>query len=327
MQPENPLPPEATLRHPGMGPDLPAKYRRAVTPRCRCCDRRRLQWLGQLPDASVFAGTRLKRPLAGGALYRCLDCAFVFRAPICSKKRYDALYRAGAVSAWEKGERTDHALVRQALTRHLRAGKVIDIGCSSGSLLMPLTKRYETFGAEINAASASIAESRGIRILAGDIADVAQLPYLFDAVISCDVIEHVVNPLEFMHTLLSKTRSQGIVIISTGNAACWSWRLFGSRFWYCYLPEHISFISPRWFKRYTRPDIFAHLDADIIETRRFVYGPEPSWLAKAIRFIGMAMFRLSPALYYRLLPQAKQQHIPVGRGITRDHFLTVLRKR
>lgn len=291
-------------------------------PRCRCCASPRLWSRGRLPDAQIFAGARLDHPLPGGILYRCGDCGFVFRAPIFSKQAYDALYRAGDSTTWEEEQRKDHALVREALCAHLASGDILDVGCSGGSLLMPLVGRYSTFGAEINLEAAHIAETRGIHIVAHDMDEVAQLPRTFDAVVSCDVIEHLANPLEFMQMLLAKTSGKGLVIVSSGNPAAWSWQLFGSRFWYCYLPEHLSFVSPAWFEHFAD-----YLGVDIVQTRRFVYSPDFPWHGKALRLALMALFRLSPKLYYRLLPPAKRHNIPVGRGITRDHFVIVLRKR
>lgn len=302
---------------------------------CRCCGSSDVQSRGEIPDAKVFAGAQLEQPLPGGKLYYCHDCKFVFRAPIFSKQTYDALYRAGVSTTWDEEQRLDQELVRESLQTYLSSGSVLDIGCSAGSLLMPLVNKYATFGAEINVAAANIAEARGVHIVAHDLDEVALLPNVFDAVVNCDVIEHVVNPLEFMHMLLAKTRVNGLVIISTGNASAWSWRLLGSRFWYCYLPEHISFVSPAWFEHYTRqPNQLGanqvgtgHLHADIIQIKRFVYSPEFPWRGKALRLVLMTLFRMSPKFYYKLLPKAKRQNIPVGRGITRDHFLIVLRKR
>jgi len=327
--------------------DNPLEGRIESTLVCRCCGSKNVRSRGKLPDAKVFAGAQLEQPLPGGKLYHCNNCKFVFRAPIFSKQSYDALYRAGVSTTWNDEQRIDHELVREALQTYLTSGTVLDVGCSAGNLLMPLTDRYYTFGAEINIEAADMAEARGVHIVTHDLADVAQLPRVFDAVVSCDVIEHVVNPLELMQMLLAKTSANGLVIISTGNAYAWSWRLLGSRFWYCYLPEHISFVSPAWFEHYTRQPWSnqtgsnrmesnqtgsnqpgtSQLDADIIQIKRFIYSPKFPWRGKALRLVLMTLFRISPKLYYRLLPKAKRHNIPVGRGITRDHFLIVLRKR
>lgn len=295
---------------------------------CRCCDNERLDARGRLPDARVFAGTLLEHALTGGSLYACPHCGFVFRHPICSKQTYDALYRAGKATTWDEAGRVDQELVRSALCTFLQAGTVLDVGCGSGNLLMPLGAAFAKFGVEINAEAARIAEARGVRIVAQDLEQIAPgseptpgTPQQFDAVVACDVIEHVANPLAFLRLLLAKTRPGGLVVVSTGNADAWSWRLAGSRFWYCFLPEHISFVSPAWFRHYA-----AELRSDIVEVKEYVYSAGYSRFGKALRLALMALFRIAPRLYYHLLPAAKRNHIPVGRGITRDHFVIVLRK-
>ena len=186
---------------------------------------------------------------------------------------------------------------------------------------MPLVGHFTACGVEINRAAAVMAETRGINVVAHDLERIADVARLFDAIVSCDVIEHVSCPFEFVRLLLSKTAHGGVIVISTANADAWSWRFFGSRFWYCYPPEHISFVSPAWFDHYA-PALGAH----VLMFQRFVYSPERSPAAKAIRLLLMVLFWMSPVLYYRLLPSSKRNYIPVGRGITQDHFVVVLRK-
>ena len=287
---------------------------------CRCCGSRRTRSLGKLPVARIFAGSQLDRALPGGVLYRCLDCLLVFRDPIFSKSEYDALYRAGNATTWEEEDRLDQSLVRETLSAFLKQGSVLDIGCGAGNLLMPLVDRYRTHGAEINVQAAAIAETRGIRIIANDLDDMPSAQ-TFDAVIACDVIEHMTDPLEFLRRMLAMTASKGYVIITTGNAEAWSWRMAGSRFWYCFLPEHISFVSPRWFSRHA-----PGLGARVMQSVPFTYSPQFTTPGRELRLALMALFRISPTLYYRLLPRIKRNNIPVGRGITRDHFLVTLQK-
>jgi SAM-dependent methyltransferase len=292
-----------------------------VTVRCRCCGGRNVIGRGKIPDSRNFAGRLLPAPLAGGSLFRCASCAFVFRFPIYTQSEYDALYREGSSSTWDDTDRIDHELVRDAVRRHSRAGSVLDVGCGGGRLLMPLAGQYSTFGVEINAQAARKAEDRGVRIVASDVREMQSLGRQFDAVVCCDVIEHLPEPLEFVRTLLSVTAPGGLLAISTANANAWSWRLAGSRFWYCYLPEHISFVSPEWFGHHEPA-----LGAGILEVRKFTYTPRFSLTGTALRLALMTLFGLSPSLYYKLLPQSKQRNIPVGRGITPDHFLIALRK-
>jgi 2-polyprenyl-3-methyl-5-hydroxy-6-metoxy-1,4-benzoquinol methylase len=290
-------------------------------PACRCCGSHHTRSRGKLPDARVFAGTQLDEPLAGGTLYRCLDCRLAFRHPVFSKETYDELYRQASSTTWDEAGRLDQQLVRETLCELLDKGSVLDIGCGTGSLLAPLSGRFHTFGIEINPDAAAVAEQRGVKIIAGDLDELSAVPEEFDAVIACDVIEHVFNPLELVQRMLAKTAPGGYVVISTGNSDAWSWYLAGSRFWYCYLPEHISFVSPAWFRRNA-----AQLNVQVTSVREFTYSPHFPLMGKTLRLALMGLFRLSPDLYYRLLPRIKRNNIPVGRGITQDHFIVVLQK-
>ena len=293
----------------------------AAAPCCRCCGSTATRSRGAIPDAAIFAGRQLGRPLRGGWLHRCGDCGFVFRHPIYSKAEYDNLYVSGQGTVWDETGRIDQELVRELLTSVLSGGSVLDVGCAAGSLLAPLAGRYRTFGVEINPGAAKIATQRGVRVLAADFEETAALPYEFDAVVCCDLIEHVARPLDLLRLLLAKTAPGGCVIVSTGNTDAWSWRLVGSRFWYCYLPEHISFVSPAWFEHHA-----AALGTELAAVRRFTYTPRFSLAGRALRLGLMGLYGLSPKLYYRLLPADRRDHIPVGRGITRDHFVIALRK-
>lgn len=290
-------------------------------PVCRSCGSHRTRSRGKLPDARVFAGAQLDTPLPGGTLYRCLDCSLVFRHPIHTKETYDELYRKASSTTWDEPGRLDQELVREMLTSLLFNGSVLDIGCGTGSLLAPLADRYDTCGIEINADAAAVAQSRGVKIIGRDLAEIMAVPQTFDAVVACDVIEHVFDPLELMRMMLAKTAPNGYVVISTGNAEAWSWHLAGSRFWYCYLPEHISFVSPEWFRHHAQK-----LGVEIARTREFTYSPHYPLVGKILRLALMGFFKLSPSLYYRFLPAIKRNNIPVGRGITQDHFIIVLRK-
>lgn len=292
-----------------------------ATPVCRCCGSLRTRSRGKLPNARVFAGSQLDEPLAGGTLYRCLDCRFMFRHPVFGKETYDELYRQASSTTWDEADRLDQQLVRETLCSLLHSGKVLDVGCGTGSLLAPLSKRFQTFGIEINADAALKAGERGVPTIARDLDELSAVTDEFDAIIACDVIEHVFNPLEFVQRMLDKTAPKGYVVISTGNTDAWSWYLAGSRFWYCFLPEHISFVSPGWFRHHA-----ATLGVQVAAVREFAYSPHYPLTGKALRLALMALFRLSPGLYYRLLPRIKRNNIPVGRGITQDHFIIVLRK-
>jgi cyclopropane fatty-acyl-phospholipid synthase-like methyltransferase len=295
----------------------------ALAPVCRSCGNHdSVKSQGKLQDAKLFAGTVLPAPLRGGTLCRCGDCGFVFRHPILAKEDYDKLYRSSTAESWDEAGRVDHDLVRAALRRHLGKGSVLDVGCGGGTLLEPLAGEFEIFGIEMNPDASRAAAGRGLKMSGSDLQAMTNLTVRFNAVVSCDVIEHLADPVDFLRKALSLTLPGGLVLVSSGNADAWSWRLAGSSFWYCYGPEHISFVSPNWFDKQA-----AALGTEIVAVQRFAYSPKFTILAKAARLCLMALYKISPTLYRRIQPAARRNNFPVGRGVTQDHFLVILRKR
>lgn len=207
--------------------------------------------LGPLPDSNLFAGRALPDTLAGGELYRCPQCRLGFRHPRLPKEELDALYAAGSEGSWtwEAHDRTDWTLAARTLAG-LPPGpaRVLDIGCFDGTFLASLPPHIDKHGIEIMPSAADIARSKGVRVIAADFESLEVTPHAYDAITSFDVIEHVADPQGFLSLLARALRPGGLIVVSTGNLDAWSWALMRSNYWYCAIPEHISFLSESWFR-------------------------------------------------------------------------------
>jgi len=288
-----------------------------TAPSCRTCGAAECRRVGKLPDAQWFAGKPIES-LAGGDLWRCLSCRFLFRSPLLGEETYNILYRNGGLDVWDvEANREDFRLIREMLEPFEgRELKVLDFGCYTGQLLVSLASSFRKFGIEPNRQAASIAAERGIHVVGATLDEIAGPDDKYDVILCCDVVEHVANPLELMTRLRTKLNKGGLLIVSTGNSDALLWRLTGSRFWYCQYPEHISFVGTRWIQRLQRQAGF-----EIQSVKQFNYRGgtiHPGRAAAAL------LFRMSPTIYRSLLKSfggVKHSDGIPGNGATMDHIL------
>lgn len=292
------------------------------------------QHIGPLPASNLFAGRSLKQILPGGALYRCTQCWLGFRYPRLDKAALDDLYSSGLPSNWDwtPSARTDWALAADIVRRRFAGGAaVLDVGCFDGSFLATLPEGTTHAGIEIMPDAAARAAARGVRMLGSDFACLETTDARFDIVTAFDVIEHVENPLGFLQLLSRVLSPRGIIIVSTGNLDAWTWGLMGSRYWYCAIPEHISFLSERWFE-HAAP----LLGMSVAEVRTFPHAREPL-RRRAFEAISNVTFLVFPRLVAAMrrrgyghitaqLDAAVQADYPPGWASAADHFLVTLER-
>lgn len=111
----------------------------------------------------------------------------------------------------------DHSLlwVKLMLEAIAPAGRVLDIGCANGHLLQSLDGNFERFGIEVNAAAASVAQKRGVAIIASDVFDAAvsnQAHGSFDFITSIATFEHVNDFRGAFDVSLKSLRPDGVLI-------------------------------------------------------------------------------------------------------------------
>jgi hypothetical protein len=102
-------------------------------------------------------------------------------------------------------------------------------------------------GIEPATKAAEYASSRGIEILGPTIDDHVDPTEMPGVVTAFDVIEHVVNPYEFLRRMRDCMAEDGCLILMTGATDSWTFRLFGRHYWYSALPEHVTFYNLKWF--------------------------------------------------------------------------------
>ncbi len=301
--------------------------------RCPSCGNTAVILRGPISPSYLFAGQELPELLPGGGFYDCPNCALAFRSPTPPKERLDALYRTCSIAAWQYDplRRFDWVLSRRHLETTSGSGSVLDIGCFDGAFHEYLGSAWQSYGIEINLDARARAAARGVTLLGDDVTDLGRVTDQFDAVVAYDVLEHVVDPRALLGQMAARTRSGGAVIVASGNADAPSWRLMGSRYWYCTIPEHMAFVSETWCR-----NAGAHLGLELVTMERYCH--------ERVRAPRHVVHELASNLLYRFFPgmfaflrsagvgdkdasaHEALKHYPPTWTTARDHVVAIYKK-
>ncbi|MEI6320573.1 MAG: class I SAM-dependent methyltransferase [Pseudomonadota bacterium] len=299
---------------------------------CPDCNAIETLLIDNIPDAIEFCGVAVHEGLEGGGLWKCTECHLRFREPALDAAQLGELYRQVDPSYWSgpASERGDFRSAREAILLHSHPGaRILDVGCGDGSFLDSLGTPYGKFGLEINADALRRASQKGVTALGADLENITAPEMRFDVITAIDVIEHMKSPGAFVAKLASKLSPGGLLILSTGNADSWIWKLCGARYWYCALPEHIAFISPKWIECVCNRERL-----ELVELSYFSHA-QKSALKMTKQAISASLYIFMPSIYRTLKKwrdgaygeKAKRLHQqPPGLDQATDHLLAVIRK-
>lgn len=293
-------------------------------PLCRFCMSNHCHSLGSIPDGDMFAGRILVKTIPGGHLWHCHTCDSLFRYPVLEEGEYLSLYESVDSEIWEDDAlRKDQTLAISAIKSVIQTGKILDVGCYIGQLLASLPYYFEKFGVEPSQTAAAKAENKGIKVLGATIADIPT-DMKFDCIVSIDVIEHLINPIDFFNKAFQLLNLKGFLIISTGNPNCFAWQhIFKARFWYVTNAEHVSFPSQKFIT-----NIVQELGGEVIDIVNFRYA-DIGFKRSLIKLFGQCVYALSPKLYstMRGLGGDDSRYPSIySLGLFKDHHLIVIRK-
>lgn len=133
--------------------------------------------------------------------------------------------------------------------------RVLDLGCGASQLLPMLMKRgYDAVGFEGDPARAQVARENGVTIVSGDWRKIGDIvgERRFDCIVSDQVFEHMLDPVETLRSLKSVLSDGGVVIFRFPNEGSWrrkaelGWaRLRGNERPLSYFVDHWNYFNER----------------------------------------------------------------------------------
>ncbi len=166
------------------------------------------------------------------------------------------------------------AVIKPRLRNYKRligdSGRVLDVGCSTGAVLMMLKKHtdYELYGVEPVAYAAELARGLGLNVHTGLLEDAPYEAGFFNLIAMNHVLEHVPNPMEVVRRVYELLAPGGALVGEIPCADCIERRIFGGCWQGYHLPRHLT-----WF---TRRQLEAFLKKAGFREARTSLQPQPS---------------------------------------------------
>lgn len=175
---------------------------------------------------------------------------WIFNCPNCHHKWIPSSSRLPQKDAEEIIFRESPEIGKWAL-RHIpkdilatKKMTVLDIGCWDGSLLNSLPCGWNLYGVEPNVKAADEAMRKGITVYRNFIHGVPLESGFFDIVFMLNILEHLSYPLDTIKQVSRCLKTDGILIVVTGNSDSFAAKIYKGGWYYFSYNEHISFFSP-----------------------------------------------------------------------------------
>jgi 2-polyprenyl-3-methyl-5-hydroxy-6-metoxy-1,4-benzoquinol methylase len=191
----------------------------------------------------------------GYELFCCSLCDIAFVSPIPSQQEllslYDLDYFKGDVSKFgyvdyaneERFQRKNFQERIQIFQRYFRQGRILDVGCATGSFLTSLNHEWKKYGVEI---SKELIEqypvNPDISLWRGDFLDYPE-EEIFHVITLWDLLDHVPKPDAVIEKVQRLLVPEGILILNVGDRSSVFARVMGRR-WYLYIPPtHLFYFT------------------------------------------------------------------------------------
>jgi len=159
-------------------------------------------------------------------IVRCNNCRFYFVNPEIdlTLNEWAELYGAGyfgEITSWYKKQRLKDLENRFDKMKKRSRNEIenfLDVGCGEGLALVEAHRRgWKTYGIDITDNRVLNAKDDMIKFIKGDLITAALPRDFFDAIYIDSVLEHVINPSEYLKDLYKILKPGGVVYIGVPN--------------------------------------------------------------------------------------------------------------
>lgn len=136
--------------------------------------------------------------------------------------------------------------------RFCRAGRVLDVGCSTGAFLYQLKARfgpeYQGTGIDVAGPALDYAQKKGVSVLRETVLNLDPAKHRFNAVTFWAVMEHLERPAAFLAQAAELLEPAGLCFILVPNLRSLAVRVAGAKYRYIF-PQHLNYFCLATLKR------------------------------------------------------------------------------
>ena len=187
-------------------------------------------------------------------LYQCSNCELVFFFPYPTQEELDAFYNdqyhseRGYNGEGEAGQLRKEMYKLDIIDLEKKIsvrGRFLDVGCAEGIFLSLLNQDWEKYGIDIS--QDAIEKASHKENVIAENKDISKMKNgFFDIIHLRGVLEHLLDPLQFVLQANLKLRENGFLVLSnTPNIDGIVPRLFRGRFKLVLPNEHVNYFSKR----------------------------------------------------------------------------------
>jgi len=257
----------------------------------------------------VFESTHVKT-IYNDTLYNCCECSHVWANLTLNEEELRKIYAENYFKGEEYADYLSDKLILQTnFTKRLNSlnkltnpplfKNVLELGCAYGffgELVLAKGSTYKGF--DISEDSILYANNNfGNHFSSKNYLTEINQADSFSDVFMWDVIEHLLNPEEFIKKAATETQKEGRIYITTGDISAWLPRKQKEKWRMIHPPTHVHY--------FTKKSITTLLNKYGFEIERISYPP----VSRSIRVIFYSLFILNKKPYgiinwlYNLIPE------------------------
>jgi 2-polyprenyl-3-methyl-5-hydroxy-6-metoxy-1,4-benzoquinol methylase len=191
-------------------------------------------------------------PRSTSRYVRCLECSHAWLFPLPTQTElvayYNTTYQVPEDGHFASAEREFPAIESLARPKSKPGARMLEIGCSYGGMLAKFAAHgWKVEGIELDARAVKVARDR-LRVMVheGDLETTRSLltpPY--DVVAAYHVVEHIIQPEEFLERMRDLCTSDGLVVLRLPNGSSVGARATEGWWEWALIPEHVHLFSAR----------------------------------------------------------------------------------